>query len=245
MEERRKIHIGCSGWSYEHWRGRFYPEKLKPGEWFAHYAEFFDTVEINNTFYRLPPAETFNSWHEQAPVGFIYAVKASRYLTHVKRLKNARSALNKFLTRARRLKEHLGPILYQLPPHWHLNWERLESFLDMLPADLLHVFEFRDQSWMTEDILQRLDERNVSFCTHDYHDLKVPRRAVGPIAYVRFHGPTGGYAGGYSEPTLRGWWRWMERQIGNGKMLYVYFNNDAEAHAVRNALQLKRKAGSR
>lgn len=242
MEAGKSIHIGCSGWSYKHWRGRFYPEELKTTDWFAHYAGSFDTVEINNTFYHLPPAQTFKTWQAQAPAGFIYAVKASRYLTHVKRLKNARAALNKFLTRARGLKEHLGPVLYQLPPHWHVNLERLESFLDLLPADLQHVFEFRDQSWMTEESLQLLAERNVSFCTHDLHELRVPRRAVGPIAYVRLHGPTGGYSGGYSEPALRGWWKWMEQQLGDGKELYVYFNNDAEAKAVRDALRLKRKA---
>lgn len=243
MKERKNIRIGCSGWSYDGWRGRFYPKELKPAEWFAYYAQYFDTVEINNTFYHLPPARTFNTWQAQAADGFVYAVKASRYFTHLKRLKNARAALNKFLTRARKLKKHLGPILYQLPPHWHLNLERLESFLDLLPADLLHVFEFRDQSWMSEDVLQMLDERDVSFCTHDFPGLAVPRRAVGPIAYVRFHGAGSVYGGSYSGPALRSWWNWMEKQIRGGKELYVYFNNDVEAQAVRDAQRLKRMAG--
>jgi uncharacterized protein YecE (DUF72 family) len=243
MAKRGNIHIGCSGWSYDDWRGRFYPQELKPDEWLTHYARFFDTVEINNTFYHLPSAQTFKAWRAQAPDGFVYAVKASRYLTHIKRLKDAKAPLNKFLTRARQLKEHLGPILYQLPPRWRLNLERLESFLDLLPADLLHVFEFRDQSWMTEEVFRMLGERNVSFCTHDYPGLTAPRRAIGPIAYVRFHGAGGLYCGSYSEPALRGWWNWMEEQVRSGKELYVYFNNDVEAQAIRDALRLIQKAG--
>ncbi len=243
MAKRGDIHIGCSGWSYDDWRGRFYPPDLKTAEWFIHYARYFDTVEINNTFYRLPSTQTFKVWHAQAPEGFVYAVKASRYLTHIKRLKDARAPLNKFLRRARQLREHLGPILYQLPPRWHLNLERLESFLDLLPADLQHVFEFRDQSWMTEEVLQLLDKRNASFCTHDFPGMAVPRRAVGPIAYVRFHGAEGIYCGQYSKSALSRWWNWMEKQVHSGRDLYVYFNNDAEAQAVRDALQLKQMAG--
>src|SRR5262249_50155662 len=182
MTRKEKIHIGCSGWNYRHWRGRFYPEEQKPEQWFGFYAGVFDTVEINNTFYHLPAAQTFKAWRAQAPAGFIYAVKANRYLTHLKKLKDVRRPLKKFLDRARLLEEHLGPILYQLPPHWRLNRERLESFLDLLPEDLQSVFEFRDQSWMVEEVFELLDERGVSFCAHDLpgpDELDVPRRAVG------------------------------------------------------------------
>ena len=122
----KTIRIGCSGWNYDHWRGRFYPEEAPPKQWFEFYAGAFDTVEINNTFYQLPAAQTFKAWREQAPDGFIYAVKANRYLTHMKRLKDAKAPLKRFLDRARLLREHLGPILYQLPPRWRLNLERLE-----------------------------------------------------------------------------------------------------------------------
>jgi uncharacterized protein YecE (DUF72 family) len=244
MTKRVKIHIGCSGWSYKDWRDRFYPRELKQAEWFAHYAKYFDTVEINNTFYHLPSAQVFKTWHAQAPDNFVYAVKANRYLTHIKRLGGVKAPLRKFLTRARQLKEHLGPILYQLPPHWHLNLERLESFLDLLPANLLHVFEFRDQSWITEEVLQMLDKRNVSFCTHDFSGLSVPRRAVGPVVYVRFHGTEGPYRGSYSRRVLLNWCGWMEEQISNGKELFVYFNNDVEAQAIRDALWLKQEMGT-
>jgi uncharacterized protein YecE (DUF72 family) len=239
---RGTIRIGCSGWNYEHWRGRFYPEEAPPKQWFELYAKVFDTVEINNTFYQLPAAQTFKAWREQAPDGFIYAVKANRYLTHMKRLKDAKAPLKRFLDRARLLREHLGPILYQLPPRWRLNLERLESFLDLLPEGLRHVFEFRDQSWMADEVFQLLEERGASFCAHDMPGLDVPRLAVGPIAYVRLHGAKEMYRGGYPEPTLRSWSRWMEQQVRAGKDLYVYFNNDAEAHATRDALRLKQKA---
>ncbi|HZS08747.1 MAG TPA: DUF72 domain-containing protein [Blastocatellia bacterium] len=239
MAKRGRIHIGCSGWNYRHWRGRFYPEELAPGEWFDYYATVFDAVEINNTFYRLPAAETFRAWESQAPDGFLYAVKANRYLTHLKKLKDAKEPLERLLDRAVLLKSHLGPILYQLPSHWRLDRERLESFLDLLPAGLLHVLEFRDESWMVEEVFQLLERRGVSFCTHDLPGLKVPRQAIGPAAYVRFHGAAEKYRGSYPEPTLRGWWDWMREQVNDGKDLYVFFNNDAEAHAARDAQRLK------
>jgi uncharacterized protein YecE (DUF72 family) len=243
VSRKGKIHIGCSGWIYSHWRGRFYPEELKPEQWFDYYAAVFKTVEINNSFYRLPAAHTFEAWREQAPPGFIYAVKANRYITHLKKLKDARAPLKKFLDRARLLEEHLGPILYQLPPHWRLDLERLDSFLDLLPEDLLHVFEFRDQSWMVEEVFQHLDKRGASFCVHDMPGLEAPRLAVGSIVYIRFHGAGEKYRSGYPEPTLRSWWHWMEQQVESGKDLYIYFNNDAEAHAVHDARALMRKAG--
>jgi len=142
------------------------------------------------------------------------------------------------------LHEHLGPILYQLPPRWRLNRGRLESFLDLLPEDLKHVIEFRDQSWMVEEVFQLLEEHGISFCTHDFSGLDVPRRTVGAVAYVRFHGPRKKYRGGYSEPMLRSWWSWMAKQVRDGRDLYVYFNNDAEAHAVADAQRLMKKAGT-
>jgi uncharacterized protein YecE (DUF72 family) len=162
-------------------------------------------------------------------------------LTHLKKLKDAKAPLRRFLDRARLLGAHLGPILYQLPPRWRLNLERLESFLDLLPEDLRSVFEFRDQSWLVDEVFQLLDERGVSFCAHDMPGLDVPRLAVGPLAYVRFHGAEEKYRSGYPESTLRSWSRWMDQQLRVGRDLYVYFNNDAEAHAPHDAMRLKRK----
>jgi uncharacterized protein YecE (DUF72 family) len=241
MMKKGKIHIGCSGWNYEHWRGPFYPEDAPPKRWFEYYAEAFDTAEINNTFYQLPAAQTFKAWRAQAPDGFIYSVKANRYLTHMKKLKDAKAPLRRFLDRARLLRERLGPILYQLPPRWRLNMERLESFLDLLPEDLRHVFEFRDQSWFVDEVFQLLEERGASFCAHDMPGLDIPRLALGSLAYVRFHGAKEKYRSGYPEPALRSWSGWMEQQSRSGRDVYVYFNNDAEAHAPHDALRLKEK----
>lgn len=238
-----QIRIGCSGWNYPHWQGRFYPEQQTPQEWFPFYATFFDTVELNTTFYQLPAAKTFQTWRAQAPDGFLYAVKANRYLTHIKKLREPAEPLKRFLDRVSLLGEHLGPILYQLPPRWHLNRERLAYFLDLLPPHLRHVFEFRDQSWMGEEVFRLLEQRGISFCTHDLSGLRVPRRAVGPIAYVRLHGPARPDQAGYPTSTLCSWWGWMERQVKSGRDLYVYFNNDAEARAVSDALRLKQHAG--
>jgi uncharacterized protein YecE (DUF72 family) len=141
------LRIGTSGWNYRHWRGVFYPPDLPVKKWFAFYQRFFDTVEINNTFYRLPAARVFEEWRRQAPTGFIYAVKASRFLTQRKKLKDPEQPLENILGRARHLGSRLGPILYQLPGRWHCNVQRLRDFFACLPGDLEHVFEFRDPSW--------------------------------------------------------------------------------------------------
>jgi uncharacterized protein YecE (DUF72 family) len=244
MKTRRgRIRIGCSGWIYEHWRGRFYPEYSSPQEWFGIYSEVFDTVEINNTFYRLPSPSVFKKWRLQAPSGFCYAVKVSRYLTHMKKLKDAREPLKRFVDRARLLEDHLGPLLYQLPPRWRVNLPRLESFLELLPEDLVHVFEFREQSWLTEEVLRLLANRNVCYCIHDMPGVAMGRPVTATAVYLRFHGAERRYQGGYQKAALNDWWSWIDTQVAGGRDVYVYFNNDAEAHAVNDALQLKKLAG--
>ena len=185
------VRIGCSGWIYRHWRGLFYPEKMAQRLWYAHYAETFSTVELNTSFYHLPKADTFTKWRDQAPPGFRYAVKAPRFITHMKKLMDCAEPVEEFLKRARNLGETIGPILYQLPPRWGLNLERLEAFASLLPRDLNHVFEFREKSWISEDVLAWLDARGLSFCVHDMAGSATPRWAAGPIAYVRFHGGVG------------------------------------------------------
>src|SRR5438270_10452997 len=156
------VRIGCSGWQYKHWRGDFYPADLPVGRWLDFYAAHFDTVEINNSFYRLPERTVFEAWRRRAPPGFLYAVKASRYLTHMKKLKDPAEPLANILGRARQLGAHLGPILYQLPPHWHCDLARFEQFLAQLPPDLNHVFEFRDPSWCTEQARALLTQTGMS-----------------------------------------------------------------------------------
>lgn len=235
-----KIHIGCSGWNYRHWRGLFYPAKLPARTWFAHYAECFDTVEINNSFYRLPSAEVFDAWREQAPSGFRYAVKANRFLTHQKKLKDPAEPLARMFGNVLHLGDKLGPILYQLPPRWRLDLRRLHAFLDLLPPGPTHVFEFREPSWMTDVVFEMLDACGASFCTHDMPGMTVPRLAVGRVAYVRFHGSTGKYWGRYSAGQLADWQGWMESERQRGRDVYAYFNNDIHGHAIEDALALKR-----
>src|SRR4051812_16127740 len=165
--EPARIRVGCSGWIYRHWRAAFYPEALAVKRWFAHYAAQFETVELNNSFYRLPKAEAFDAWREQAPAGFRYAVKANRFITQAKKLKDCAEPIARMMAPVRHLGESLGPILYQLPPRFRINLERLEAFLDLLPRDLTHVFEFREKSWLTPEMLALLERYGASFCVHD------------------------------------------------------------------------------
>jgi uncharacterized protein YecE (DUF72 family) len=233
------IFIGTSGWNYKHWRGIFYPDKLPTKEWFNYYRTKFDTVEINNTFYSLPATSVFKNWKKQAPADFTYVVKANRYITHMKKLKKPQSALKRFFSRINLLKGKLGPILYQLPPRWRCNIERLETFITALPKDKIHVFEFRDDSWHTKEVFKTLDSHHVSFCIHDMPYVKCPEIAIGKVAYLRFHGAAAIYKGGYPTRTLKKWADWISTQAKR-RDVYAYFNNDAEGHAVEDAMKLKR-----
>ncbi len=207
------IHVGCSGWVYKHWRGLFYPEGLPQKRWFERYAEEFDTVEINASFYRVPLATTFEGWRDKAPPGFRYAVKVNRFITHMKKLLDCEAEVDRFIALARPLGDRLGPLLYQLPPSLHKDLDRLDAFLARLPADLEQVVEFRHKSWYDEDVLALLDRRGVGFVTHDLKGLKSPRWASGRTAYVRFHGTAGKYHGRYSDEALLDWTDWCVEQV--------------------------------
>jgi uncharacterized protein YecE (DUF72 family) len=241
MEQRMvsQIRVGCSGWSYKHWRGIFYPEGLPQRLWFDRYAQEFDTVEINNSFYRLPQPETFEKWRDQAPPGFCYAVKANRYLTQAKKLKECEEPLERMMTAVRHLGDRLGPMLYQLPPTLKCNLERLESFLRILPKDVTSVFEFRDKSWYVPETYALLDRNGASFCVHDMRGSASERIAVGPIVYVRFHGGVGKYWGRYSDEVLLSWTDWILNQAREGRAVWCYFNNDIHGHAIEDARTLK------
>lgn len=230
--------VGCSGWQYAHWRETFYPRDLPQSRWLEYYATKFDTVEINNTFYRLPEAQTFAAWKRRAPSGFVYAVKASRFLTHMKKLKEPDEPLRRFFTRARHLRDALGPVLYQLPPRWPLNLERLEAFLRLLPRRRRHAIECRDPSWYTDAVFARLERYGVALCLHDMHGSASGMLAVGPFVYVRFHGVQK-YSGRYSEQTLDRWAEWLAERSRAGAPVYAYFNNDTGGHAPRDAVRLR------
>jgi uncharacterized protein YecE (DUF72 family) len=233
------IRIGCSGWNYRHWRGAFYPEKLPQKRWFEHYAATFATVELNTSFYRLPTAETFEKWRDQAPPGFRYAVKAPRFITHMKKLTECAEPVDEFLSRARRLGATLGPILFQLPPRLAFDRERTEAFLALLPPDLHHVLEFRETSWINADVLALLDEKGIGFCVHDMTGSTTPFWASGPLAYLRFHGGEGKYWGRYRDDRLLAAAEWMAEQARAGREVWAYFNNDIHAHAIDDALTLR------
>jgi len=234
----RQCWIGTSGWMYPHWEGAFYPQGLPKGRWLDFYARHFPTVEINNTFYCLPGEAAFQRWHQQAPPTFRYAVKANRYITHIRRLRDCADALERFLSRVRLLGDNLGPILYQLPPNWHLNLERLESFLRLLPNDLHHVFEFRDASWLVEPVFHLLEKYGAGFCIVSLPGLECPMRATGSTVYIRFHGQEVLYGDRYPRETLAQWAGHIRNFLAAGHQVYAYFNNDAFGYAVENAQEL-------
>jgi uncharacterized protein YecE (DUF72 family) len=239
----KAIRIGCSGWVYKHWRDIFYPAGLPQTRWFERYAEEFDTVEINNSFYRLPKPETFDKWRKQAPPSFDYTVKANRFLTQAKKLKDCEEPLERMMGAVRHLGDRLGPMLYQLPPNMSLNLERLEGFLQIAAKDVTNVFEFRHTSWYVQATYDLLDRYGASFCVHDMPGLVSPRVAVGPIAYVRFHGGEGKYWGRYSDERLLDWTDWLLEGARQGRTCWAYFNNDIHGHAIEDARTLKSMVG--
>ena len=228
--------IGTSGYHYSHWRGVFYPENLPKPQWLSYYAQTFDTVEINNTFYHLPSAAAFDSWRKQGPRGFCYAVKFNRYGTHFMRLKKPRSTLGNFLNVTKRLKQTLGPILVQLRPRWNVNAERLDEFLAVAPRGLRVAVEFRDERWLCPEVFKVLERHHAALCIHDM--LKNhPRLLTAEWTYLRYHGDH--YSGSYSEEQLSREADWINRQLGSGLDVFAYFNNDAHGYAVNNARELR------
>ncbi len=239
------IHIGTSGWVYPHWRGIFYPQDLPQPAWFDFFAHHFDTVEINNTFYRLPGAGTSAAWSKQAPPGFRYSVKANRYLTHLKKLKPPADGLDRFFSRARRLGTSLGPILWQLPPGWHANPDRLRDHAGRLPHELTHVFEFRDPDWFQGRVRRTLELHQLTFGIYDMVGHECPLWVTSPTVYLRFHGPAVEYGGQYGEGRLGVWIDRIRSWSSEGLDVYAYFNNDLGGFAVEDALRLRRMvAGS-
>lgn len=232
-----QIKIGTSGYQYKHWKGDFYPKDLPVKDWFEHYLQYFDTVEINNTFYRMPDEETFIKWRKAAPRDFCYIIKYSRYGTHIKKLKDPADHVNYFLERVHQLKSLLGPILVQLPPKWKRNKERLEEFLKVLPKDLRWAVEFRNPDWLQDEIYDLLREYDASLVIHDmipHH----PRIITTDWIYLRFHGQN--YSGSYSEKKLKAIAEDIRDHSSHGRDVFVYFNNDLGGHAIRNALTLKK-----
>ena len=230
------IHIGTSGYQYDHWKGVFYPEDAPKNKWFGHYVKHFDTVEINNTFYNMPKAETFDDWKDAAPKGFCYVLKYSRYGTHMKKLKAPGDHLSYFLERAEHLGNMLGPILVQLPPNWNCNPGRLDEFLDAAPKKHRWAVELRDPDWLCDEIYGVLRAHNTPLVIHDMIPDH-PRVVTADWIYLRFHGED--YGGSYSDSELEDVASRIKDHLSDDREVFAYFNNDAEGCAVQNALTLK------
>ncbi len=238
MKGDAAVHVGTSGWHYAHWKGPFYPDDLPDPEMLAFYAGRFSTVEINNTFYHLPRKETLAGWRDSVPAGFIFSVKASRFITHMKKLHDVRKPLSVFFGTVDALGDKLGPVLFQLPPKWRLNAERLQKFLSVLPKDYRYALEFRDPSWFASEVYGALSEFGVSFCIYDLAGSLSPKEITSDLVYIRLHGPDGPYRGRYDTAALAGWAGTFAAWRKKGKEIYCYFDNDEAGYAAGDALRL-------
>ncbi len=238
------LFIGTSGWNYRHWKGVFYPEGLSQRKWLEYYCRYFDTVELNITFYRLPDTKVFEGWHRRTPDGFSFVVKASRFFTHIKRLDSPEENLSRLLENASGLKEKLSIILFQLPPSMEADIERLRLLAGFMRKqgflkDVRSVLEVRNNSWLCKEVYRILEDYNWSLCIADWQGLCVDGPVTADFVYIRRHGPGARYSSCYSDDMLtndaeriRGW-------LGEGRDVYIYFNNDAYGYAIKNALRLK------
>jgi uncharacterized protein YecE (DUF72 family) len=229
------VRVGTSGWHYRHWRGPFYPEDLSPRRMLPFYASHFDTVELNTTFYRLPPPGAAGAWRDATPPGFVFAAKGSRFITHMKKLGEPETALARYFDRIAALEARLGPVVFQLPPQWPLNLDRLAAFLAALPAGR-YAFEFRNASWHVPPVYELLARHRAAYCIYDLAGFQAPLEVTTDFTYIRLHGPGGKYQGSYDERALG---EWANRLRGWGLDAYVYFDNDEAGYAPRNALRLR------
>ncbi len=239
MKRTGKIHIGTSGWHYDHWKGPFYPQDCAKKDFLAFYVNRFQTAEINNSFYQLPKTKTLKAWRDQVPAGFIFSVKASRYITHMKKLKDGETTVPPLLNTIALMGKKLGPVLFQLPPKWKCNPSRLSTFISGLPEGLQYTFEFRDPTWFDPRVYDILTEHNAAFCIYELAGQLSPREITAGFIYVRLHGPEGAYQGQYSKKTLSGWAGAFSQWSQQGKEIFCYFDNDQAGYAPQDALRLR------
>lgn len=258
-----KFYIGTSGYSYGHWRGVFYPPELSQKKWLEYYCQFFNTVELNVTFYRLPLASTFRSWDKRSPEGFCFSLKGSRFITHIKKLADCEESLKVFLQRVGEMGNKARVILWQLPPRFKLDLEKLRRFCSLLTANsqavkYLHAFEFRDKTWFCREVYDILKNHNFALALADwpfvletkgkpqqvgiikYEAPKIEAEETANFLYLRRHGAVALYASDYSDEELKRDAHYVREWLEEGKDVYIYFNNDAYGHAVENALFLKK-----
>jgi uncharacterized protein YecE (DUF72 family) len=235
------VQIGTSGWHYDSWRGPFYPPDLKPKDFLGFYVERFSTTELNNTFYRLPTARAIKAWREATPEDFLFAWKASRMITHLKRLKDVEENISFVFNRMNGLGEKFGPVLFQLPPSFRADAERRERlarFLGQLPKGRRCTFEFRDPSWYEASVLDLLRDHDVALCFSDHEAAPAPWEVTASFVYIRAHGTDGRYAGNYGDETLGRWSALIGQWRKEGRNAYVYFDNDVKSAAPADANRL-------
>jgi uncharacterized protein YecE (DUF72 family) len=239
MANPHGIHIGTSGWHYDHWRGPFYPGGLSKDDFLPFYADRFQTVEINNSFYQLPRKRTLEKWRDGVQAGFVFAVKASRYITHMKKLKDPEKTLSPFLEVIDVLRPKLGPVLFQIPPKWRFNPERFRDFLKALPSGHKYAFELRDPSWHDPRAFEAMAERDIAFCIYELAGRRSPKEVTADFVYVRLHGPGAAYQGQYSTQSLSGWAGAISTWARQGREVFCYFDNDEAGYAARDAGRLQ------
>jgi uncharacterized protein YecE (DUF72 family) len=239
MERKGKIRIGTSGWSYTHWKGPFYPADIPDAKMLKFYFQHLNTVEINSSFYHLPLKKTFENWRAFSPADFIFAVKASRFITHNKKLADSAEAVERFFERSSGLGEKIGPVLFQLPPGLKMDSERLRTFLGLLPPNRRYSFEFRNHGWFHPEIYALLSGYGASICLYELSGFISPMEITAGFIHLRLHGPAGKYQGRYSTQQLHVWHERIERWARQPRDVFCYFDNDERGFAALNALELK------
>lgn len=242
MKNIGRIYIGTSGWHYPHWVGPFYPSGMASEEFLPFYTRHLNTVEINNTFYQLPALHTLREWERETPNNFLFTCKGSRFITHMKKLKDPEYSIPRFFETISVLRPKLGPILFQLPPRWRMNVSRLEEFLNALPKPFRYAFEFREESWFAQPVYDLLTKYHAAFCLYNLAGRWSPEIVTTDFVYIRLHGPGEAYQGKYRAPTLRLWADKCHTWAKSGKDVYCYFDNDQDGYAPINALDLQTRA---
>ncbi len=238
MNKTEKLKTGTSGWHYSHWKGAFYPEDIKNRDMLEYYADNFGTAEINNSFYRLPDIKTMKNWASRVPKGFLFAMKASRYITHMKKLRPDKNSIKKLMRRHDALGSKKGPILFQMPGKFGFNGERLETFLKALPKGKQYAFEFRDKGWFRQETYEILSKAKAALCIYHFKGYESRMQTTADYVYVRLHGPAGAYEGEYGKKGLKKWAKAVSEWLRQGKKVYFYFDNDQNGYAPKDAMRL-------
>ena len=234
------VKVGCSGFLFDDWKGTFYPDELSRRQWLEYYCKKFQTVELDVTFYKLPEKETFSRWYSETPENFSISLKGSRFITHVKKLKSPLEPLDVFFLRATALKEKFGVVLWQFPPDFKADLEKLRVFLEALsPYKIRNTFEFRDKSWINKKVISLLEKNNMGLCISDWPEFLYDLPATTDFVYMRRHGIDGKGASCYNTEQLKADAKMINKFIKQGKDVFIYFNNDAFGHAPKNAEQLR------